>query len=273
MFSGCEKESVTNSTKSSVLPYSLNDIDVTTQEMADFHYYTMSLFLKELYPNLNTLDETSLNIIKSFIEKEMGNYAFKNLSPTESQIEQSLNLISLDFFSQINSIIKNNYTINVSHFQNNELEEYLSTLNFTILTAKFNLIDNIVLSLIDSSDSYEDFYQMYNNYVSGILQDIRDKNTHDEYFYSKLFADTYVSSIHYLSDYYEVGEKGPRWDRFKGMVKEAWQQVKPIVESDAFGAVIGAMEGSLAGPPGIVTVGMTGACMASGCAAISVYNN
>lgn len=81
----------------------------------------------------------------------------------------------------------------------------------------------------------------------------------DEYFYAKLFSEVYLSSINYLSSYLYGQDKGPRWEKFKGMLKEAWEITRPIVAADAGGAVVGAMVGVTSGP-GIVVSGMDSAC-------------
>lgn len=81
----------------------------------------------------------------------------------------------------------------------------------------------------------------------------------DEYFYAKLFSEVYLSSINYLSSYLYGQDKGPRWEKFKGMLKEAWEITRPIVAADAGGAVVGAMVGVTSGP-GIVVSGMASAC-------------
>lgn len=147
--------------------------------------------------------------------------------------------------------------LNLSNAQSSEFKTYLTTLNTVLITTKYSNIDVKVPEIIEKSENFEEFRSDYLNFIEQELSDIQTK---DEYMYVRFFADVYLSSIEYVTEFlFKDNSKGKFWDT----VKAAWNIAKPIVAADASGAVAGAMAELVTGP-GVVATGMGGAC---GCSA------
>lgn len=256
----CEKEKV-KSAQQSLSMYSFDDIDLIIQEMSTFHADYMTYFLNSIYPNIERLDSMSYDIIRESICNKMLDYPFKNCSISDSLCYLAISNIPLSLYYNIIEFSQSAYDFN--YLKDIEsLKDMLMTLNIGALSNFFVSVDSNIPSFIENSDSFEDFKDVYHEYVQQNLFAMNNNEMKEEYFYAKLFSETYLSSIYYLSSYLCGQDKGPRWEKFKGMVKEAWEITRPIVASDAGGAVIGAMAGTVTGP-GIVATGMAGACSAS----------
>ncbi|MCQ2050329.1 MAG: glycine zipper family protein [Candidatus Saccharibacteria bacterium] len=256
----CEKEKV-KSMQQPLSMYSFDDIDLITQEMSIFHADYMTYFLNSIYPNIEKFDSTSYDIIRESIYNKMLGYTFQYCSMSDSLCYLAISNIPLSLYYNIINFSQSSYDFSLLN-EIESLKDVIVTLNTDALSDFFVSVDSIIPSFIDNSDSFDDFKDTYHKYVQQNLFAMKNIQTKEEYFYAKLFSEMYLSSIYYLSSYLCGQDKGPRWEKFKGMVKEAWEITRPIVASDAGGAVVGAMAGAVTGP-GIVATGMAGACGAS----------
>ena len=148
-------------------------------------------------------------------------------------------------------------TLELSNAKSSELDDYLATLNTVLIETKCNSIDNKVSEIIEISESFEQFKQIYLNFVEKELANVQSQ---DEYTYIRIFADIYLSTIEYMAEY--LSNVNPTKGKFWDALKEGWNAAKPVVGADVGGAVSGALVGLITGP-GVVATGMSGACGAS----------
>jgi len=221
----------------------------------------MTFFLSNGQFQLNELDSISFNGILNSIHEYTLDYSFNEIVLPESSSEMVSSTITFDFYKKVNYFSTNSYSFN-SLSNSSYLPATLQSIDLTRLSDFFSSIDKNVCNIIEESQSFEDFTVLYANFVQVTLHQLKADGLKEDYFYAKLFSDVYVSSLDYIANYLCDQSKGPRWDRFKGMLKEAWEIARPIVAADAGGAVVGAMAGSVSGP-GLVATGMAGACGAS----------
>lgn len=257
---GCGKEKV----KTAAQPlsvYSFDEIDLITQEMSYFHADYMTYFLNSIYPNIETIDSASYDIVRESICGKMLDYPFKQCSICDSLCYLAISKIPLSLYHNITEFSQSSYDFSLLT-DVESLKDMILTLETDALTDFFVSVDSVVPSIINSSKSFNDFKGAYCEYVKQTLFAMKNNRMKEEYFYAKLFSETYLSSIYYISSYLYGGNKGPGWDRFKGMLREAWEIARPVVAADAGGAVVGAMAGTVTGP-GIVATGMAGACSSS----------
>jgi hypothetical protein len=254
----CQKDTARlKSTIPKIESLTFEDIDRISSEIADFHTFAMKKFLVEVYSEKDILDNNSVAKIVNFIEKEMRGYDYKYIQLDKDNLDFS-EILSLENIETMISFSKNNYDfsklqLKLSNTQSSELEKYLATLNTNVIQMKCNNIDSKVPAIIKESEDFEEFKLKYLNFVEKQLADVKTK---DEYLYIRFFADVYLSSVEYVTEFlFNDNAKGKFWE----MVKEGWNIAKPIVAADAEGAVGGAMVGMVTGP-GIVACGMGGAC-------------
>jgi hypothetical protein len=194
----------------------------------------------------------------NFLKKEMRNYDFKYVQLDKDNLDFS-EFLSLENIKTMISASENGYDLSMLHLslpnaQASDLKAYLATLNTKVIQTKCNNIDIKVPEIIQEAENFEEFKL---NYLKFIEKELADVQTNDEYMYIRFFADVYLSSCEYVTEFlFNSNSKGKFWE----MVKEAWEIAKPICAADAGGAVMGAMAGVAGGPGGIVGCGMVGAC-------------
>jgi hypothetical protein len=261
MMCSCHKDPV-KSAISELKSLKIEDIDKISSEMADFHTFTMRKFLTEIYSEKDILDDNSVEKIVNFIKQEMRDYDFKYIQLNEDNLNFS-EFLNLKNIKTMISLSENGYdlsgllNLDLPSAQSSELKTYLASLNTVAIQTKLNNIELNVPEIIGKSEDFEEFKSSYLKFVENELVDVQ---THDEYMYIRIFADTYLSSFEYVTEFlFQGNSKGKFWDT----VKEAWNQAKPIVAADASGAVMGAMLGVIGTGPGIVVGGMGGACAGS----------
>ena len=236
--------------------------------MAAFHTFFMKKFLAEC--EYDVLDITTCKELIISIEREMLEYDFTHivLSPDNIQFVDMLhleNIHTMIAFSESGNYNFSGLHLHIPGQSPSLLENYIATLNTRLIQEKFIRIENAFSRILYDTESFESLREMYSASVKEILSHVK---TTDEYMYIRIFADMYLSSFEYITEYLlsKNPSKGKLWDT----IKEAWNIAKPIVGADVGGAVTGAMAGTVSGP-GIVATGMAGACGASATYCIGPY--
>ena len=265
LFVGCENEILNNKSLHNqyINNYTTEEIDLIVSEMATFHQTYMVGFLDSICPTIDSEDSlSSFNLIMISIQQTMLDYNFQEIDiPISNYVESNSNIISLPLINDVALFWQNNFDF--AFLQNNsELIQHLDMSEIGFIADFFRIIDLNVLPMIEKSDSFEDFRNSFSSFIQSNLSDCLVFSSKEMYFYAKLYAEIYLSSIDYFTNFMYEQDKGPRWEKFKGTLKEAWEITRPIVTADAVGAVFGAMAGTITGP-GIVVTGMTNACMSS----------
>lgn len=258
VFVGCEKESSNQETKN-LQDLNFDMIDDYSDDISNFHYYFMDKYIR----NLNHTNNAPLN---SLLKDELSKFDFKNIHITNETYYYIDNYTNDNINKLINELVSKNFSFNTLMIDYN-----LANIDTTLLSLILKEIDANFMNILTQSTSEYDFMNTYKKFVTNKLSTLREPQKKFEYICAKFFADIYLSSFDYVTEYYfSTDSKGKKWENFKGMVKEAWNNVKPIVYADAAGAVIGAIEGAAAGPEGIVAVGMVEACKGSAYASAAV---
>ena len=197
-----------------------------------------------------------------YIKSQLHSYNFKYIEFDDevflSQCELICNVRNLNYLIAQSIYGYDWENINIEGVDQNFMAKYLAQLDCYTMSDKCAEIESQILLIISNSNSLDEFHQKYDDFVNCELKSLKKESACDEYFYVRLFAYTYLSSVEYVSQYLSA-EKG-FWQNVKETAQKAWQVAKPICKADACGAVSGAICGSCAGGAGIVGGGMVGAC-------------
>ncbi len=265
-FTGCEKENekLNVESKSCVIHNSFDEIDHITSEMANFHTKAMSEFLNQ-YHGPHELTQQTAKYIMNHVKSQLLGFDFKYIKFDDevfsSQCEFICNVGNLNYLIGLSTHGYDWENINLEGIDHDCMAKYLAQLDCATMSKKCNEIEGQILPIINSSNSIEEFHQKYDDFVASELKNLKKKSSCDEYFYVRLFAYIYLSSVEYVSQY--LSEEKGLWQNIKETAKKAWQVAKPICKADAEGAVVGACAGAVLNGPGIVGGGMAGACGSS----------
>lgn len=247
--------------------YHLDDI---SRELGAFHTIVMSDFDEKL--KSEQLSEFSQSEIIQFIQNEMRAYQFHKIKISDTDIDNVSKFCNEQFTEEVQKFTNSGFDLTGLSSTFIGDENFYNKLNIIQFQNYCNEIDENFLSFLTISTSHNDLSRRYFKFIDEELKEFMNKKVENDYLLARIFADVYLSSFNFLVIHYDnANTKGKLWESIKQTVKDAWQVAKPIVVSDAGGAAIGAMAGSLAGGPGIVAGGMAGACTSSLGKAVDVY--
>ena len=230
------------------------EIDKVSSDIADFHTYAMTKFLKEVCSNEDVVNQNTIDKLNHFIEKEVLNYDFKYLKFDASTGHLS-NIYDYEMYQKICSTVAKGYDFSTfSSIKNTSTSKAtamlmpattttftMATVNNVVVAPIYSLIErkcqNIENKMSSLVTTYNDFGQLKTAYLKYVTEELKDVTTTNDYTYLRCYADVYISSFEYWVNYYGT----------KGWLKDTWNKVKEGVAVDAGGAVAGAIYGAYAG--------------------------
>ncbi len=259
----CEKEN-NNQTRrvshnSSLNELTINEIDAMATEIASFHSETMYDFLQNQCLSITVVNKSAYEEIIDYVAEKIRTQDFATVSIVDETIDDITQEMTWDLFCGASNVINTDFDFTLLTELNDNIGAVVENIDVSLLENNCKKVDNQAYSIIEQSSSFEDFTSRMSSLIKDSLETLSSNNKKDEYFYSKLFVDVYMSSIDYITQYLYGDQKGPRWDKFKSVAKQVWNDVRPIVAADAEGAVTGAMIGAATGP-GVAAGAMAGGC-------------